>query len=796
MNITLNNKSLLATGPEHDNNERPNFMINNDKDPYLPEAFSYLKKEKVWVCIEVTPKENGKATKLPINPYTGKLASSTDPNTWGTIQDAEQLLRNTNRYAKYKPQYIGLCLHKGLNITAIDLDNVIDPVTGEIEDWALDIIEKMDSYTEISQSGKGIHIYAKGLKPPSFGSRSDKIEIYNHARFILVTNQSFQKMRPLRDASNEIQELCLQHLKEAPQTTTKTIDEEKLSPTMSDDEITTKASLARNGDKFKRLFVDGNISEYNEDPSRADQALMNMLAFWTQDEEQLERLFSSSALGQRDKWMSKKDYRRRTIKTALENLQEVYRPIKKKEEILLREEILSAFQDNEAGDAKLFKRFFKEKYLYDAFEKEWYVWNGAYWEKDRKKLRFEDIGKIADTYQILGIEDEKLQKDLKKRIFSLKTRKRSNDVLEMTTHGINGLTFTGDWDSTPYILPCINGIIDLRTGKVMSNSPSFFIRNVCPTAYDAGAMCPLFMLFLEDIMLGHQEMIDFLKRLMGYILLGTPKEHRFIILWGENGRNGKGSLCRIIQKILGPFAKTFSPEMVLLQKNPLPSGNPRADLMNLHGTRFAIFSEINKKRALDPSQIKNLSGGDVIAARPLFSNEVRNFTPSHTLIIQTNYKPEAPAEDNALWRRALLIPFPAEFVSVPIKPNQKILDTNLEEKLLTEMSGILNWMVEGAIEYQKKGLCIPQKVMDAIDSYRDENNGIEAFIKARCEKIVECSVRCSVFRDEVRVFCGEEGYLVPSHRDITQFLESQGYQKFHSSQGDSWRGIGIVNRDI
>ncbi|MBM3184440.1 MAG: DNA primase, partial [Chlamydiae bacterium] len=462
-----------------------------------------------------------------------------------------------------------------------------------------------------------------------------------------------------------------------------------------------------------------------------------------------------------------------------------------KVEEILHEEVINAYHDNEAGDARLFTKLYGEKYRFDPVEKGFYLWNGKNWELDRKKTRFEDAREVAKYYEKAGLEDVKLQGVLNKRAYALKGNKRLKDVLEMATHGKDGLTFTGEWDNIPYLLPCANGVVDLRTGKLIPSSSDLSIRVVCPTEYHPEAKCPLFKQFISDIMLGNQEMMEFMQRLSGYMLLGVPMEHIFVIFWGENGRNGKGTFCGICQKILGMFARTFSSEMILLQRNPHSSGNPRADLMHLQGTRFAIFSEINKKRSVDPSQIKNLSGGDIISARALFSNEIRNFTPSHTLLIQTNYKPEAPAEDNALWRRAVLVPFEAEFWPVPTQPHHKLIDVKLEEKLLKEGSGILNWLVQGCLEYQEKGMIFPDKVRMAVESYREENNGIEIFIRDRCDKVSELSIRCSEFKDGVRAFCTEEGHRIPSPQEITQYLIKQGYHKVHLAKGDYWRGIAI-----
>ena len=111
---------------------------------------------------------------------------------------------------------------------------------------------------------------------------------------------------------------------------------------------------------------------------------MSVLVFWTQDEEQLERLFTNSALGKRSKQQERRDYRKRTIKAALDAKSQVYQPGKK--EVFSHEEVIRAYHDNEAGDASLFIKLNGEKYRFDPVEKGFYIWNGKNWEVDRQKI--------------------------------------------------------------------------------------------------------------------------------------------------------------------------------------------------------------------------------------------------------------------------------------------------------------------------------------------------------------------------------------------------------------------------
>ena len=224
--------------------------------------------------------------------------------------------------ARYKPRFLGFAVTPKTGLVFIDLDHIIDKDTGTVLPEALEIVEKINSYVEYSQSRTGLHIYARGYKTSS-ACRADFLEIYDQGRFACITNIPYGEVRPLREATAEITAICDRYFpKSSPQHNPRL--QESSSPTLEDEVILKKASSAKNSSKFKRLYYDGSTEDYGGDESRADQGLMNLLAFYTRDEEQLERLFSNSALGQRSKWVDRHDYRQKTIASALDFVGESY----------------------------------------------------------------------------------------------------------------------------------------------------------------------------------------------------------------------------------------------------------------------------------------------------------------------------------------------------------------------------------------------------------------------------------------------------------------------------------------
>jgi putative DNA primase/helicase len=160
-------------------------------DPYLPPPLGCLKDQKVWVGMEVG--STGK--KLPINPFTGGLASCSNSNTWATFTEAKKVFQ-ADASSKYRPQYLGLVLLKEMRLFAVDMDNVRDPATGALDPLAVEIIDQLNSYTEISQSGRGVHIYGWGTKTTK-ACRRENMEVYDSSRIMTITNNPLGEVRPL-----------------------------------------------------------------------------------------------------------------------------------------------------------------------------------------------------------------------------------------------------------------------------------------------------------------------------------------------------------------------------------------------------------------------------------------------------------------------------------------------------------------------------------------------------------------------------------------------------------------------
>ena len=262
---------------------------------------------------------DGNKTKVPYQP-SGSYAKTSDASTWSTFEEARQA------YETGEFDGVGFVFTEDDPFVGVDLDDCLD---GEsLTRGALDVVEKLNSYTEGSPSGTGLHIVLEGSLTRDRNRTGEiegmkEIEIYEDGRYFTFTGRHLDGTpEEPQQRARQLHALCEEIFGEAGET------EETSSPSdpvdLDDRELIRKAKEANDGGKFERLWS-GNASGY-ESHSEADQALANKLAFWTGgDRGRIDQLFRQSGLC-REKWTGRPDYRRRTIDKALEGRTEFYNP--------------------------------------------------------------------------------------------------------------------------------------------------------------------------------------------------------------------------------------------------------------------------------------------------------------------------------------------------------------------------------------------------------------------------------------------------------------------------------------
>lgn len=275
------------------------------------------------------------------------------------------------------------------------------------------------------------------------------------------------------------------------------------------------------------------------------------------------------------------------------------------------------------------------------------------------------------------------------------------------------------WDADPWLLNTPAGTVNLQTGRMRPHCAEDNMTKVTAVAPEGD--CPLFLAFLARIMGDDGEFIAYLMRVLGYALTGLVREHA--LLFGYvTGANGKSVLLSTIAGILDEYHRAAPIETFTASNG---DRHP-TDLAGLRGARLVTATETEERRRWAESRIKQLIGGDTIAAR-FMRQDFFEYRPAFKLFIAGNHRPSLRSVDEAIRRRFHLIPF-----AITIAAAER--DLELTDRLKDEWPGILAWMIEGCLAWQAEGMKPPTAVVDATAAYLEAEDAIAAWIDEKCER--------------------------------------------------------------
>lgn len=257
-------------------------------------------------CLWKLEQKNGRQTKVPYQ-VNGRWASTADSSTWNSLQTCW----NTFRSGSYNG--VGLILSPAVDVTFIDLDHCL--TEGQPNQLAQSVLNQFpDTYTEVSQSGTGLHLFVHGAIPHAV--KRSEIELYHTGRYCACTFNSFNSSSAIRSGGQELQDLFQKYDRG------KKKKRRAPAPVIFQDDETVLRRACRADSKFADLYA-GNWTPYYSSHSEADCALCCKLAFWTdRNEGQINRLFCTSGL-YRSKW-DREDYKRRTLEFAVNAVEESF----------------------------------------------------------------------------------------------------------------------------------------------------------------------------------------------------------------------------------------------------------------------------------------------------------------------------------------------------------------------------------------------------------------------------------------------------------------------------------------
>lgn len=504
--------------------------------------------------------------------------------------------------------------------------------------------------------------------------------------------------------------------------------------------------------------------------------------------------------------------------------------------------------NNERGDGILFAAMHGDKFLHTKSNATWLKWDTHHWTSDKMNECMAAVEQVALKYAALvellnetigdlrvkkAAADEKAKtcnddgdgageleataqannysnkisklvderKTITKRINRLRTVRGAKNCLEWSHNIERPLAIIGDEiDRKPMLLPCKNGVIDLKTGQMVDGHPGDYLVKSVPVEFPTGPEVDhylatgegfqghSFLKFISEIHQEIQELTDFVHRLLGYSITGLRTEH-FIACFLGDGANGKGTLFELLHDVLGELCWSIEPEMILDQKTAKSSAGPSPDIISLYGRRLVLASETEKNRRISTAKVKRLTGGDTLTGRAPHDRFEINFKPTHKMFLITNDQPRGLASDFAMFRRLLYLWYPLRYVDDPehhkqLDPQNAELfrkkDPNLPEKLAQEKPWILAWLVRGCLLWQAEGLNPPARLRAAAEEIRRQEDNLGRFIENTCQRVD--ADQCMPFADFYEHFAkwfeenvDESTRYRPSKKAIADDMRRKGY---------------------
>jgi putative DNA primase/helicase len=384
----------------------------------------------------------------------------------------------------------------------------------------------------------------------------------------------------------------------------------------------------------------------------------------------------------------------------------------------------------------------------------WMHFDGERWTKDVKRHCFRFAREVCREAAKAAPKGQRSQ---------LVTANKRAAVVSLAQDDQRLAATIDQWDNDPLRLNTPAGIVDLTTGQSYPHDARSYMTKICSVGPDTELAIPLWKAFLHRVTNGDQELKDYLQHLSGYCLTGLTSEQMLAFFHGHGG-NGKGVFMNVLIGIMGDYHRKVAIEALLLSHH---ERHP-TDIAGLKGARMVTADEVPQGRSWNETQIKTLTGGDMLTARGM-RQDFFDFYPQFTLLVSGNHRPNLKSVDYAIRRRLQLVPFTVKIPAADV-------DTQLSDKLRAEWPGILAWAIQGCLDWQEGGLRPPQVVTDATDKYLEGQNLIGEFLTEYYESAPGTEVERSAAFGLWQEFCESRGERPGHARTFNDAVEKAGFE--------------------
>ena len=455
----------------------------------------------------------------------------------------------------------------------------------------------------------------------------------------------------------------------------------------------------------------------------------------------------------------------------------------------LLDQLGQKFQCNEVGNMERFIEQHKAHVRYLPSRKNWLIWDESRWcICDRSQIFSLALRSAKDIYdEARDCDNEEGKKKLTSWALKSQNKNRINSMMEMASNHPDIVESFDKFDTNSHHINCLNGIVDLKLGELITRSSDDLVLKQAPVNYFRHKKCKTFDKFLHDIFNGDKELISWMQRAIGYTITGNTSEQCFFLAYGT-GANGKSTLFETILDILGDYGRSAEFETFLSKDRS--STRVLEGVGKLQGIRFALASEADSSRRFSEALIKKITGEDTVTGTQLYGSSFE-FRPEFKLWLLANHLPIAKDASHGFWRRVKVVPFARRFTTDQI-------DQNLREKLMQEKEGIVAWCVRGAMNWYKEnqatggrsGIGSCAAIEEATAIYRSDNDLFSKFLEACVEQKSGGTIPAQEFYDAYKAWCEkvDEGYPC-SQAIFSSRLEERSIIKKRTSSGNVYQDV-------
>ncbi len=407
----------------------------------------------------------------------------------------------------------------------------------------------------------------------------------------------------------------------------------------------------------------------------------------------------------------------------------------------------------------------------------WVIWDETRWQQDATGQIMELAKELARTIhkEAAGINDSAISAAVRKHAKASLQAPKLKAMLELAQSEPDLAAKSLQLDSHEMLFGVANGVINLKTGKLQAAERADMLTLHSNVIFDAEAQCPRFLAFIDQVTGGDRQLANYLQRVVGYALTGLTTEQCLFFLYGK-GLNGKSTFLNVIKAVVGAdFAKQTPSETLMARRT---SGTN--DIARLQNVRVVIANEVEDGSLLAESLVKQMTGGEAMTAKFHYA-EYFEYQPKFKLFIAGNHKPTIRGRDDGIWRRIRLVPF-----VVTISPAQK--DPYLQDKLVAELPGILNWAIKGCLDWQRNGLGEPGVVTDAVSSYREEMDVIGQWLGECCTVAANLESKAGDAYRSYKYWAEQNGYKPMAGGTFGRDLGDR-FKKVKRKDGNYFEGV-------